>query len=111
MKDRKWFIKIENPKTKVCFTVCDNGTVYSSEKFGEIFALNEKGLNKLNEIIKPNMYMLRTMRYFKQRKEGYVIKINDTSRKHKDIIKIVGWTYENQILNILKNSEFIKEVF
>lgn len=111
MDNRKWFMKVENPKTKIELTIFCDGSVYTSENSQKVLILNNKGMEKIQEIVKPNMYMLRTLRYFKQRKEGFVIRINDTSRKHKNIIKIVGWTYETQILNILKNNEYIKEIF
>lgn len=104
------FIKIENPKTNIKFTIQNDGLVFGTKRNEKLFVLTEKAVSEIKAIIKINIYMLRTMRYLKQNKDGLIIRINDTSRKHQDIIKIVGWSYEKQILDIIQNRANIKEI-
>lgn len=109
MKDNIWFIKIENPKTNIILTIYNNGLVYGLKRNEKLFILTEKAVDEIKTIIKANIYMLRTMRYFIQNKDGLIIRINDTSRKHQDVIKIVGWSCERKILDIIENKLNIKE--
>ena len=110
MKDNKmWFIKIENPKASVKFAVCNNGVVYDTEKNIELFILKEEAVYELKKMIKDNIYFLRTVRYFKHAREGTIIRINDTSRRHPYPIKIVGWSYQTEILNIIINELNVKK--
>lgn len=109
MKDNIWFIKIENPKTNIKLTIYNNGLVYGLKRNEKLFILAEKAVDEIKTIIKANIYMLRTMRYFIQNKDGLIIRINDTSRKHQDVIKIVGWSCERKILDIIENKLNIKE--
>lgn len=112
MKDDKiWFIKIEIPKTNTKITVCNNGVVYVAKKNVKSFTLKEEAFYQLKRIIKDNIYSLRTMRYFKHSKEGTIIKINDTSRKHPNPIKIVGWSYEIEILKIIINESNVENLY
>ena len=110
MKYNIWFIKIENPKTNIKFTIYNDGLVFGTKRNEKLFVLTEKAVSEIKAIIKVNIYMLRTMRYLNHSKEGFIIRINDTSRKHQDIIKIVGWSYEKRILDIIQNRENIKEI-
>lgn len=112
MKDNEmWFIKIENPKTNAKFAVCNNGVVYDFERNKKLFILKKEAIYELKKIIKENIYMLRTMRYLKHSKEGTIIRINDTSRKHPNSIKIVGWSYQIEILNIIINESNVKTFY
>lgn len=99
-----WFIQLENKKANVKITIYANGLVYGTEKGDKLFILTEEALNQIYDIIKPNLYMLKTLGYFKEYYNDIILRINDTSRKHRSI-KVVGWRYTKDIIRILTNTQ------
>lgn len=101
---KQWFIQLENKEANVKITVYSDGTVYGTDKGNKLFIITEEALNQIYDIIKPNLYMLKTLGYFKENYNNIIIRINDTSRKNRNI-KIVGWRYTKDIINILTNTQ------
>ena len=45
-----------------------------------------------------------------QKTSGFIIKINDTSRKNRNI-KVYGWEHEDDIIELIKNKSNIVKSF
>ena len=57
-------------------------------------------MEQLKDIINENMYMFKTLEYQNEGRSPIVLRVNDTSRKHRNI-KIVGWSQTERLLNII----------
>ena len=106
----EWLMKIIVPNSNKKFTIYSNGFVYGTNYNHKLFMLNDKSINKIKYYIRKDIYMLKTLSYVKMRRSGLIIKINDNSRKNRNI-KVIGWAYEKKIIDILCDKENYKKIF
>lgn len=81
-------------------TIYNNGIVYGTERNEKLFILSSTCIEQLKDIINENMYMFKTLEYQNEGRSPIVLRVNDTSRKHRNI-KIVGWSQTERLLNII----------
>ncbi len=99
---KQWFIQIEDKNHNFKFTIYENGKVYGKKQGDIIGVLNNDTITKLKSIINENIYMFKSFIYYKENLNPYILRINDTSRKHRNI-KIVGWSQMPRIMRLLRN--------
>lgn len=97
---KSWLIQFENKINKTRMTIYDNGLVYGTERNEKLFILSRSSIEQLKDIINENMYMFKTLEYQNEGRSPIVLRVNDTSRKHRNI-KIVGWSQTERLLNII----------
>lgn len=107
---KHWLIQIENKKENELLTVYENGLVYGKERGQKLFILSSRAIEQIKEIINSNIYMFKTLEYFKEHHNPLILRINDTSRKHRKI-KIVGWREMPKIMNIILNPQNYLKMF
>ena len=95
---KSWFIQFENKINKTRMTIYNNGIVYGTERNEKLFILSSTCIEQLKDIINENMYI--TLEYQNEGRSPIVLRVNDTSRKHRNI-KIVGWSQTERLLNII----------
>ncbi len=105
-----WFIQIEDKETKNRYTIYNNGLVYGPERNDKMFILSKSAMEELKQIIADNIYAYKTLTYHKAKPSPIVLRINDTSRKHRNI-KIVGARELPRILSIMLNESNYVKVF
>ncbi len=105
-----WILKFILPNTNFIRTIYDDGLVYGKEYNEKIGILKDKELVLIKKYVKSTLPMLKQEGLFKQRPNGSIIKINDTSRKKRSL-KIIGWSYENTIAQILNSKDSYSELF
>ena len=105
-----WILKFIFPNTDFIRTVYDDGLVYGKEYNEKIGILKSEELTLIKKYVKSTLPMLKQEGVFKQRPNGSIIKINDTSRKKRSL-KIIGWSYENTIAQILNSKDSYSELF
>lgn len=105
-----WILKFIFPNTDFIRTVYDDGLVYGKEYNEKIGILKSEELTLIKKYINATLPMLKQEGVFKQRPNGSIIKINDTSRKKRSL-KIIGWSYEKTIAQILNSKDSYSELF
>ena len=111
MKEKNiWLLKIINPSTDYTLTIYENGLVYGKEYNEKLFILNNETIDKIKKYIKRSLYKLKRQENIIQKTSGFIIKINDTSRKNRNI-KVYGWEHEDDIIELIKNKSNIVKSF
>lgn len=111
MKEKNiWLLKIINPSTDYTLTIYENGLVYGKEYNEKLFILNNETINEIKKYIKRSLYKLKRQEKIIQKTSGFIIKINDTSRKNRNI-KVYGWEHEDDIIELIKNKSNIVKSF
>lgn len=111
MKEKNiWLLKIINPSTDYTLTIFENGLVYGKEYNEKLFILNNETIDEIKKYIKRSLYKLKRQEKIIQKTSGFIIKINDTSRKNRNI-KVYGWEHENDIIELIKNKSNIVKSF
>lgn len=101
---QEWFIQIKDKNDKMKITIYHNGIVYGKER-GEILGkLNSNAIAELKSIINGNLHIFKTLTHYNEKLNNFILKVNDTSRKHRNI-KIVGWSQMPKIINLLYNKQ------
>ena len=111
MKEKNiWLLKIINPSTDYTLTIYENGLVYGKEYNEKLFILNNETIDEIKKYIKRSLYKLKRQEKIIQKTSGFIIKINDTSRKNRNI-KVYGWEHEDDIIELIKNKSNILKSF
>lgn len=111
MKEKNiWLLKIINPSTDYTLTIYENGLVYGKEYNEKLFILNNEIIDEIKKYIKRSLYKLKRQEKIIQKTSGFIIKINDTSRKNRNI-KVYGWEHEDDIIELIKNKSNIVKSF
>lgn len=111
MKEKNiWLLKIINPSTDYTLTIYENGLVYGKEYNEKLFMLNNETIDEIKKYIKRSLYKLKRQENIIQKTSGFIIKINDTSRKNRNI-KVYGWEHEDDIIELIKNKSNIVKSF
>lgn len=111
MKEKNiWLLKIINPSTDYTLTIYENGLVYGKEYNEKLFMLNNETIDEIKKYIKRSLYKLKRQEKIIQKTSGFIIKINDTSRKNRNI-KVYGWEHEDDIIELIKNKSNIVKSF
>lgn len=111
MKEKNiWLLKIINPSTDYTLTIYENGLVYGKEYNEKLFILNNETIDEIKKYIKRSLYKLKRQEKIIQKTSGFIIKINDTSRKNRNI-KVYGWEHEDDIIELIKNKSNIVKSF
>ena len=111
MKEKNiWLLKIINPSTDYTLTIYENGLVYGKEYNEKLFIINNETIDEIKKYIKRSLYKLKRQKNIIQRTSGLIIKINDTSRKNRNI-KVYGWEHEDDIIELIKNKSNIVKSF
>lgn len=111
MKEKNiWLLKIINPSTDYTLTIYENGLVYGKEYNEKLFILNNETIDEIKKYIKRSLYKLKSQEKIIQKTSGFIIKINDTSRKNRNI-KVYGWEHEDDIIELIKNKSNIVKSF
>ncbi len=97
---KSWLIQFENKINKTKMTIYDNGLVYGTGRNEKLFILSRSSVEQLKDIINENMYMFKTLKYQSDGRSPIVLRVNDTSRKHRNI-KICVWGKIERLLNII----------
>ncbi len=97
---KSWLIQFENKINKTRMTIYDNGLVYGTGRNEKLFILSRSSVEQLKDIINENMYMFKTLEYQSDGCSPIVLRVNDTSRKHRNI-KICVWGKIERLLNII----------
>ena len=95
-----WILKFILPNTDFIRTIYDDGLVYGKEFNEKIGILKDKELVLIKKYVKSTLPMLKQEGVFKQRPNGSIIKINDTSGKKRSL-KIIGLYLVQLILLVL----------
>ena len=109
-KKNIWLLKIINPSTDYTLTIYENGLVYGKEYNEKLFILNNETIDEIIKYIKRSLYKLKRQEKIIQKTSGFIIKINDTSRKNRNI-KVYGWEHEDDIIELIKNKSNIVKSF
>ena len=109
-KKNIWLLKIINPSTDYTLTIYENGLVYGKEYNAKLFILNNETIDEIKKYIKRSLYKLKRQEKIIQKTSGFIIKINDTSRKNRNI-KVYGWEHEDDIIELIKNKSNIVKSF
>ena len=109
-KKNIWLLKIINPSTDYTLTIYENGLVYGKEYNEKLFILNNETIDVIKKYIKRSLYKLKRQEKIIQKTSGFIIKINDTSRKNRNI-KVYGWEHEDDIIELIKNKSNIVKSF
>ena len=111
MKEKNiWLLKIINPSTDYALTIYENGLVYGKEYNEKLFILNNETIDEIKKHIKRSLYNLKRQEKIIQKTSGFIIKINDTSRRNRNI-KVYGWEHEDDIIELIKNKSNIVKSF
>ena len=111
MKEKNiWLLKIINPSTDYTLTIYENGLVYGKEYNEKLFILNNETIDEIKKYIKRSLYKLKRQEKIIQKTSGFIIKINDTSRKNRNI-KVYGLEHEDDIIELIKNKSNIVKSF
>ncbi len=111
MKEKNiWLLKIINPSTDYTLTIYENGLVYGKEYNEKLFILDNETIDEIKKYIKRSLYKLKRQEKIIQKTSGFIIKINDTSRKNRNI-KVYGWEHEDDIIELIKNKSNIVKSF
>ena len=111
MKEKNiWLLKIINPSTDYTLTIYENGLVYGKEYNEKLFIINNETIDEIKKYIKRSLYKLKRQENIIQKTSGFIIKINDTSRKDRNI-KVYGWEHEDDIIELIKNKSNIVKSF
>lgn len=111
MKEKNiWLLKIINPSTDYTLTIYENGLVYGKEYNEKLFILNNETIDEIKKYIKRSLYKLKRQEKIIQKTSGFIIKINDTSRKKRNI-KVYGWEHEDDIIELIKTKSNIVKSF
>lgn len=111
MKEKNiWLLKIINPSTDYTLTIYENGLVYGKEYNEKLFIINNETIDEIKKYIKRSLYKLKRQEKIIQKTSGFIIKINDTSRKNRNI-KVYGWEHEDDIIELIKNKSNIVKSF
>ena len=111
MKEKNiWLLKIINPSTDYALTIYENGLVYGKNYNEKLFKLSKDSINKINKYINKDLYYLKRQDRIIQNTKGFIIQINDISRKHRTI-NIFGWKHEGSIIELIKNKSNIVKSF
>lgn len=105
-----WLLKIINPSTDYTLTIYENGLVYGKEYNEKLFIINNETIDEIKKYIKRSLYKLKRQEKIIQKTSGFIIKINDTSRKNRNI-KVYGWEHEDDIIELIKNKSNIVKSF
>lgn len=105
-----WLLKIINPSTDYTLTIYENGLVYGKEYNEKLFIINNETIDEIKKYIKRSLYKLKRQENIIQKTSGFIIKINDTSRKNRNI-KVYGWEHEDDIIELIKNKSNIVKSF
>ena len=105
-----WLLKIINPSTDYTLTIYENGLVYGKEYNEKLFILDNETIDQIKKYIKRSLYKLKRQEKIIQKTSGFIIKINDTSRKNRNI-KVYGWEHEDDIIELIKNKSNIVKSF
>ena len=92
------------------FTIYEDGYVYGKDYNEKLFTLNKETINKIKKYIKRDLYFLKRDDRTIQKTQGFIIQINDTSRKNRTI-NIFGWNHERDIIELITNQSNIKRYF
>ena len=109
-KKNIWLLKIINPSTDYTLTIYENGLVYGKEYNEKLFILNNETIDEIKKYIKRSLYKLKRQEKIIQKTSGFIIKINETSRKNRNI-KVYGWEHEDDIIELIKNKSNIVKSF
>lgn len=109
-KKNIWLLKIINPSTDYTLTIYENGLVYGKEYNEKLFILNNETIDEIKKYIKRSLYKLKRQEKIIQKTSGFIIKINDTSRKNRNI-KVYGWEHEDDIIELIKYKSNIVKSF
>ena len=111
MKEKNiWLLKIINPSTDYTLTIYENGLVYGKDYNEKLFILDNETIDEIKKYIKRSLYKLKRQENIIQKTSGFIIKINDTSRKNRNI-KVYGWEHEDDIIELIKNKSNIVKSF
>ena len=111
MKEKNiWLLKIINPSTDYTLTIYENGLVYGKEYNEKLFIINNETIDEIKKYIKRSLYKLKRQENIIQKTSGFIIKINETSRKNRNI-KVYGWEHEDDIIELIKNKSNIVKSF
>ena len=105
-----WLLKIINPQTNYILTIYEDGLVYVKNYNEKLFKLSKDSINKINKYINKDLYYLKRQDRIIQNTKGFIIQINDISRKHRTI-NIFGWKHEGSIIELIKNKSNIVKSF
>ena len=103
-------LKIINPSTDYTLTIYENGLVYGKDYNKKLFILDNETIDEIKKYIKRSLYKLKRQEKIIQKTSGFIIKINDTSRKNRNI-KVYGWEHEDDIIELIKNKSNIVKSF
>lgn len=104
----QWYIKIQSKLNNKTITVYENGKVYGNIKNQVLCQLSSSNLNKLKQIIEENRYVFKKLGYYNEKLNPYILRINNQSRRHKNL-KIVGWSQMHNILNLILSENLNQE--
>ena len=111
MKEKNiWLLKIINLSTDYTLTIYENGLVYGKEYNEKLFIINNETIDEIKKYIKRSLYKLKRQENIIQKTSGFIIKINDTSRKNRNI-NVYGWEHEDDIIDLIKNKSNIVKSF
>ena len=106
----QWYIKIQNKLINKTITIYENGLVYGNIKNQVICQLSSSNLTKLKKLIEENRYMFKKLGYYNEKLNPFILRVNNQSRKHKNI-KIVGWSQMKNIFRIILSEDLNTNVF
>lgn len=101
---KKWYISLEERSTHFKMSIYLDGRVYGNHYNEKLCILKPEAINKIKSIITPNLALLRRERYLVDKKGQFIIRINDTSKKHPNCIKVINPDYD-KIFDIIKDTE------
>lgn len=104
IQKNNWYISIQSRNNQNKLSIYRDGSVYGTKRNEKLFILAPEALEEITNIIKPNLSLLRRERYLKDDNGKFIIRINDTSRKHPDCIKVIHPGYD-RIFTIISNKK------
>lgn len=104
-----WLIKIIIPNSNQKLTIYENGLVYGSEYNKKLFILKKEAVDEIKSYINKSIYNLKRDERTIQKTVGFITKINDTSRKNRNI-KVYGWEYESKIIRLITNKSNVQKL-
>ena len=84
--------------------------MYGKDYNEKLFILNNETIDEIKKYIKRSLYKLKRQEKIIQKTSGFIIKINDISRKNRNI-KVYGWEHEDDIIELIKNKSNIVKSF
>lgn len=100
--ESKWLISIQIKNMNYKISIYENGYVYGSRRNELLGVMTQEGIDEIKALLKPYMPFLKKERYINARNSIFILKINSTSRKHRDCIKIIDGKFDNFCYSIFQ---------